>query len=70
MLEGTKVVLVLVVIFLLIIAFAVGVGLIASYFEAEAFNEMTGENVSTWQAMFVELRVQEQVIEPNEELTK
>lgn len=30
-----------------------------SYFEAKAFNEVTGKNVTTWQAMWIELRVQE-----------
>ena len=32
---------------------------IASYFEARAFNSAMGKNVSTWDAMFIELRVQE-----------
>jgi len=30
-----------------------------SYFEAKAFNNITGKNVSTLDAMFVELRVNE-----------
>lgn len=30
-----------------------------SYFEAQSFNRLTGNNVSTWDAMFVSLRVQE-----------
>ena len=32
---------------------------IASSFEAAAFNRVTGKNVSTWDAMWVELRVQD-----------
>ena len=32
---------------------------VKSYFEARAFNRVTGKNVSTWDAMFIELRVQE-----------
>jgi hypothetical protein len=33
---------------------------IMSYFEARAFNRITGKNVSTVDAMFVNLRVQEE----------
>lgn len=29
-----------------------------SYLEARAFNNVTGKTVSTWDAMFIELRVQ------------
>jgi Na+-transporting methylmalonyl-CoA/oxaloacetate decarboxylase gamma subunit len=29
-----------------------------AYFEARAFNRLTGRNASTWEAMWVELRVQ------------
>ena len=32
------------------------IGFVA-YFEAQAFNELTGRQVSTWQAVFVQLRV-------------
>lgn len=32
-----------------------------SHFEAAAFNRLTGKKVSTWDAMFVDLRVQEPV---------
>lgn len=31
----------------------------ASYFEARAYNRVTGASVSTFDAMFIELRVQE-----------
>lgn len=29
-----------------------------SHMEAQAYNRVTGENVSTWDAMWIELRVQ------------
>ena len=32
---------------------------ISSHMEASAFNHATGKNVSTWDAMFIELRIQE-----------
>lgn len=31
----------------------------SAYFEAKAYNRITGANVSTWDAMFLELRVQD-----------
>ena len=31
---------------------------VKSYFEAEAYNRITGSHVTTWDAMFVDLRVQ------------
>jgi hypothetical protein len=43
-----------------IIFAAVMVWVVKSRFEAQAFNTITGKNVTTWQAMWVELRVQEQ----------
>jgi hypothetical protein len=36
-----------------------GFWVIHSHFEARAFNHLTGKHVSTWDAMWVELRVQE-----------
>ena len=47
------------------IAVAVVLGIILtvwvakSHMEARSFNAVTGKNVSTWQAMWIELRVQE-----------
>lgn len=41
--------------FLLFISIWVGY----SYFEARSYNKVTGKNVSTLDAMFLELRVQE-----------
>jgi hypothetical protein len=32
----------------------------SSYLEASAFNRITGSSTTTWEAMFVELRIQEQ----------
>jgi hypothetical protein len=48
---------------LLVATFATGVfvWVVNSTFEASAFNDITGSNVSTWDAMFIELRVQEPV---------
>jgi hypothetical protein len=31
-----------------------------AYFEARAYERVTGKHVSTWDAMFIDLRVQEQ----------
>lgn len=36
-----------------------GIWVGASYFEAKAFNRITGAHVTTWDAMWVSLRVQE-----------
>ena len=37
---------------------AIGIWATASHFEAAAYNRVTGSNVSTWDAMWIELRVQ------------
>lgn len=37
----------------------VGPWIVGSSFEAAAFNRATGSNVSTWDAMWIELRVQD-----------
>lgn len=44
-----------------VLAFVVVPWVVSSFFEARAFNEITGKSVTTWQAMFVDLRVQETV---------
>lgn len=31
--------------------------IISSYFEAQSYNRLTGKSVSTWDAMYLELRV-------------
>jgi hypothetical protein len=50
-----------VVIVVSLLATIVGVPLIAAYvsayYEADAYNRVTGANVSTWDALFLELRV-------------
>lgn len=46
---------------LALIALLIGVWVFTSWCEAAAFNRITGKNVSTWDAMFVTLRVQEGV---------
>ena len=45
----------LALVFNVVILFAI----VFSYFEAEAFNRHTGQNVSTWDALFLELRIQD-----------
>lgn len=40
-----------------LVVFYGGWWVFASYCEASAYNRITGSNVSTWDAMFVELRV-------------
>lgn len=35
------------------------VWVVGSCFEASAYNNVTGKNISTWDAMWIELRVQE-----------
>lgn len=47
-----------VVILGILLAIACGGWVVSSYFEARAYNRVTGEDVSTWDAMWVELRVQ------------
>lgn len=42
-----------------VLGLAVGVWAIASCCEANAFESVTGRSVSTWDAMWIELRVQD-----------
>ena len=37
----------------------IGIWVVSSHFEAQAFKRATGKDVSTWDAMWIELRVQE-----------
>lgn len=37
---------------------ALGLWVVSSKFEADAYNRLTGGNVTTWDAMFVKLRVE------------
>lgn len=41
------------------ISLILGLWVFFSWCEASAFNRVTGKNISTWDAMFVTLRVQE-----------
>jgi hypothetical protein len=41
----------------IVILLVLGGYILKSYFEAKTFNELTGRNVSTWQALFVQLRI-------------
>lgn len=41
---------------LFLVLLLVGV-VIKSHFEAKAFNRLTGKSVTTWEAIFVELRI-------------
>ena len=43
---------------LTVFVISVGVVTIKAYFEAKAYNRITGAHVSTWDAIFLELRVQ------------
>lgn len=42
-----------------IAAFGIIGWIVSSAMEARAYNHVTGKNVSTWDAMWIELRVQE-----------
>lgn len=53
--EGMQI-LYLILIFLVV---AIGGWVTFSYFEAKSYNNLTGNNVSTWNAMFLDLRVQD-----------
>lgn len=44
----------------LFLCFALALWVFLSYMEAENFNDVTGKNVSTWQAMWITLHVQEE----------
>jgi hypothetical protein len=44
---------------LLVVALLIGLWVFLSAMEARAFNRCTGKNVSTWDAMWIELRVME-----------
>lgn len=59
--SDSVVVLAFVVVIVCILALLVGVCVIASHYEAKAFNEVTGLNITTRQAFFLKLRVIEPV---------
>lgn len=47
----------------IIVGLFLSLWILASKMEATAFNRATGKNITTWQAMWVALRVQEQAKE-------
>jgi uncharacterized membrane protein YhfC len=47
---------------LAVLSLPIGAWVFASRMEAAAFNQVTGGHVTTWQAMWIELRVQEQSV--------
>lgn len=47
------------ILFVVVILVALSVWALRSSMEASVFNSVTGKNVSMWQAMWIELRVQE-----------
>lgn len=49
------------VIFLAVAAIGTGVWCVGSHFEAQVFNKLSGTAVSTWDAMWVQLRVTEPI---------
>lgn len=56
--ENIKTALTMAVCVALLVGLWVGGWVIVSRFEARAYNHVTGKNVSTWDAMFLDLRVQ------------
>jgi flagellar basal body-associated protein FliL len=44
---------------LVIAGTSIAVWVVSSHYEAESFQKLTGKQVSTWDAMWLELRVQE-----------
>lgn len=45
-------------IMLVALAFGFANSVVSSYLEARAYNRVTGKNVTTWDAMYLDLRVQ------------
>ena len=42
-----------------VVGLALGGWIVASHFEAQSYNKLTGHNISTWEAMWIQLRVQD-----------
>ena len=51
-----------IIILLLAWLLCIGMILVKPYFEAKAYNRLTGSNVSTWDAWFLELRIDGQPV--------
>jgi len=54
-----KVLLLLFVIIMFVLSIPTGIWVFRSAMKANAFNHATGKHVTTWDAMWIELRVQE-----------
>lgn len=48
-----------IIIIVLAFSFVIAIWIIQSYFEARSFERVTGKHVSVWDAMWVDLKVQE-----------
>lgn len=59
--EDFKILMGIICLFFGLILFALGMNYCHSYFEAKTYNKLTGKNVTTWDAMWVDLRINEQV---------
>jgi hypothetical protein len=62
MIEFIKESIVYILLLLFLIVFACGSWMLGAYMEARSFSRITGEQVTTWDAMWVELRVDRPVI--------
>ena len=49
-------------VFVFIVLLALTGWIVQSYFEASTYRRLTGKQVTTWDAMWVELRVQEEAM--------
>lgn len=56
--KDLKALLMPVILLIFFVVFGLSHWVVRSYFEAQAYNRITGSNVSTWDAMYVELRVE------------
>jgi hypothetical protein len=57
--ETKEAIMIVIRIMAILLLMGAGVWIFRSDMEASAFNSVTGKNVTTWQAMWIELRVQE-----------
>ncbi len=54
-----KTVIPFILLIILVLSILIGIWVFRSKMKSNAFNNVTGKNVSTWDAMWIELRVQE-----------
>ena len=57
--EDLKTIILQIVLMIAAFLLAIGIWVGYSFFEARTFNKLTGSNISTFDAMFIQLRVQE-----------